>query len=100
MNIWVFSRSDGAGRATTRKTRGLTLSVIALMVPPLPAASRPSNRTMIRAPLLAHPLLQMTEVNLELPQLSFVNLPLHLGMRMIVYCGLQHSGSLDRDCKS
>src|SRR5262249_8411863 len=37
--------SDGAGSATTRKTRGLTRSVIALMVPPLPAASRPSKTT-------------------------------------------------------
>src|SRR5262245_9798553 len=50
MNIWVFSRSDGAGSATTRKTRGLTRSVIALMVPPLPAASRPSKMTMTRSP--------------------------------------------------
>src|SRR5215510_7368571 len=39
-----FSRSVGAGRATTRNTRGLTRSVIALMVPPLPAPSRPSKR--------------------------------------------------------
>ena len=38
-----FSRSVGAGRATTRNTRGLTLSVMALIVPPLPAPSRPSN---------------------------------------------------------
>ena len=51
MNIWDFCRSDGAGSATTRKTRGLTRSVRALMVPPLPAASRPSNTMMIRAPL-------------------------------------------------
>ena len=45
-----FSRSDGAGRATTRKTRGLTRSVIALMVPPFPAASRPSRTMMMRSP--------------------------------------------------
>src|SRR6516225_5663260 len=50
MNSWLFSRSVGAGRATTRKTRGLTRSVMALIVPPLPAASRPSNRTMAFAP--------------------------------------------------
>src|SRR5580704_15342814 len=50
MNICVFSRSDGDGRATTRKTRGLTRSVIALIVPPLPAASRPSNTTITRRP--------------------------------------------------
>ena len=51
MYIWLFSRSDGAGSATTRKTRGLTRSVMALIVPPLPAASRPSNTTMIRCPV-------------------------------------------------
>src|SRR6185295_7723833 len=43
MYIWLFSRSVGAGSATTRNTRGLTRSVMALMVPPLPAPSRPSN---------------------------------------------------------
>src|SRR5262249_21824545 len=37
-------------QSDTRKTRGLTRSVMALIVPPLPAASRPSNRTMILAP--------------------------------------------------
>src|SRR5262245_62233677 len=50
MYIWDFSRSDGAGSATTRNTRGLTRSVIALIVPPLPAASRPSNTTITRSP--------------------------------------------------
>src|SRR6516165_8879347 len=49
--ICVFSRSDGAGSATNRKTRGLTRSVIARIVPPLPAASRPSKTMMIRRPL-------------------------------------------------
>src|SRR4029453_10220638 len=42
---WVRSRSVGAARATTRAMRGLRLSVILLIVPPLPAASRPSNTT-------------------------------------------------------
>src|SRR5712671_77536 len=42
--ICDFSRSVGAGSATTRKMRGLTRSVIALIVPPLPAPSRPSKR--------------------------------------------------------
>src|SRR5262249_44375702 len=46
-----FSRSDGAGNATVRNTRGLTRSVMALMVPPLPAASRPSKTTTTRKPL-------------------------------------------------
>ncbi len=50
MYIWLFSRSDGAGRATTRKTRGLTRSVIALMTPPLPAPSRPSKTTQTLRP--------------------------------------------------
>src|SRR5262245_21748991 len=51
MNIWVFWQSEGSGSATTPKTRRLTRSVIALLVPPLPAASRPSNRMMIRSPV-------------------------------------------------
>src|SRR5205085_965504 len=37
MYICDFSRSDGAGSATTRNTRGLTRSVIARIVPPFPA---------------------------------------------------------------
>src|SRR3954467_13561357 len=50
MYIWPFSRSLGAGSATTRNTRGLTRSVIALIVPPLPAPSRPSNTTHTLSP--------------------------------------------------
>jgi len=41
--LLTITFSLGAGRATTRNTRGLTRSVIALMVPPLPAPSRPSK---------------------------------------------------------
>ncbi len=48
--ICDFSRSVGAGRATTRNTRGLTRSVIRLIVPPFPAVSRPSNTTQTLAP--------------------------------------------------
>jgi hypothetical protein len=48
-------RSEGAGSATTRKTRGLTRSVMVLIVPPLPPASRPSNRT-IATPLRPLPI--------------------------------------------
>ena len=48
--IWDFSRSVGVGRATTRNTRGLTRSVIRLIVPPFPAVSRPSNTMQILAP--------------------------------------------------
>src|SRR6516225_7307291 len=50
MYIWLFWRSDGAGSAATRNTRGLTRSVIALIAPPLPAASRPSKTTTTRSP--------------------------------------------------
>src|SRR5689334_9048605 len=51
MYICVFCRSVGAGSATTRNTRGLTRSVIALIVPPLPAPSRPSKTTQTLRPL-------------------------------------------------
>src|SRR6516225_2869488 len=51
MYICDFSRSDGAGSATVRNTRGLTRSVSARMVPPLPAASRPSKIMITRRPL-------------------------------------------------
>src|SRR5215216_791694 len=47
---WVRSRSVGAARATTRQMRGLRLSVIRLIVPPLPAASRPSKITTTLSP--------------------------------------------------
>src|SRR6478609_11444381 len=51
MYICDFSRSVGAGSATTRNTRGLTRSTIRLMVPPFPAVSRPSNTMQIFAPV-------------------------------------------------
>ena len=51
MYIWDLSRSVGAARATTRNTRGLTRSTIRLIVPPLPAVSRPSNTMQTLAPL-------------------------------------------------
>ena len=55
MYIWDCSRSVGAGRATTRKVRGLTRSVIRLIVPPFPAVSRPSNTMQTLAPdVLTH----------------------------------------------
>src|SRR5215472_13003084 len=52
MYICDFWRSVGAGRATTRNTRGLTRSVIRLIVPPFPAVSRPSNTMQILAPVV------------------------------------------------
>ena len=42
--------SVGAARATTRAARGLRVSVMRLMAPPLPAASRPSKITTTRRP--------------------------------------------------
>src|SRR6478672_7147610 len=51
MYICDCSRGVGAGSATTRKTRGLTRSVMRLIVPPLPAVSRPSKTMTILAPL-------------------------------------------------
>ena len=47
---WVFSRSVGVGSAAICATRGLRYCVTRLIVPPLPAASRPSKMTTIRAP--------------------------------------------------
>lgn len=47
---WVRSRSVGFGSATMRGTRGLRCSATRLLVPPLPAASRPSMTTTRRAP--------------------------------------------------
>src|SRR3954452_10305655 len=47
---WVRSRSVGLGSAAMRATRGLRCSATRLMVPPLPAASRPSKTTTSRTP--------------------------------------------------
>ena len=46
----ISRAASGVGRAVTRKTRGLTRSVIRLIVPPFPAVSRPSNTMQILAP--------------------------------------------------
>ena len=55
MYIWDFSRSVGAGSATTLNTLGLTLSVMRLMTPPLPAASRPFEDDDDLYALVLHP---------------------------------------------
>ena len=47
----VRSRSVGFSSATTRAPRGFRCSMKRLMVPPLPAASRPSKMTMMRSPV-------------------------------------------------
>ena len=62
----------------TRKTRGLTRSVIALIMPPFPAASRPSKTIMTFFPSFFDPCLQMTKLDLKLVKGFFVVLSLHL----------------------
>ena len=81
MYRWMYicdrSRSVGAGRATTRNTRGLTRSVIALIVPPLPAVSRPSKTMQTFAPERLHPLLHGDQLAVQAAQLALVLLVLH-----------------------
>ncbi len=48
---WPVSRSVGLSSATTRAPRGFSRSMNRWIVPPLPAASRPSHRTTRRAPV-------------------------------------------------
>ena len=47
---WPFSRSVGLSSAAIRANRGFRYCMTRLIVPPLPAASRPSKTTTIRAP--------------------------------------------------
>ena len=47
----VCSRSVGFSSATTRAPRGFRFSVKRLIVPPLPAASRPSKTMTSRPPV-------------------------------------------------
>jgi hypothetical protein len=57
------------GNATTRKTRGLTRSVIALMMPPFSrGVSAFEQKNNARAAVL-DPVLQITELDLKLSQL-------------------------------
>ena len=83
MYICDFSRSVGAGSATTRKTRGLTRSVMRLIVPPLPAASRPSKTTQILAPVAFTHVLELDQLHLQRLQLALEFLGRHRGLRRI-----------------
>src|SRR5262245_20600754 len=92
MYTWDFSRSDGAGRATTRNTRGLTRSVMALIVPPLPAASRPSNTTTTRRPFSLTQLCNAHNSTWSLRSsssysLRFINVPRSVDWFRVTLCG-------------
>ena len=84
MYIWDFSRSVGAGRATTRNTRGLTRSVIAFIVPPFPAPSRPSNTMQTFSPVCLVHSCSVTSLTCSLPKLALVVLALQLFARSCV----------------
>ena len=55
--------------------RGLTRSVIALIVPPLPAPSRPSNTTQIFAPGMDGPFLDLHELDVQTREFFIVLFP-------------------------
>ena len=82
MYICDFSRSEGAGSATKRNTRGLTRSVSARIVPPFPAASRPSKTTMTRSPL------NLTPFELD-PVLKPAKLALKAAQLLLIFLALQ-----------
>ncbi len=66
--IACFPVSVGFSRATTRAPRGLRCSMNRLMVPPLPAASRPSNTIDVPAArVVLHPLLELEQLDLQEP---------------------------------
>ena len=77
MYICDFSRSVGADRATTRNTRGLTRSVIRLIVPPggVPALEHDADLGSRRL----DPLLHGDELAVQDSHLPLVLLALHLG---------------------
>ncbi len=89
MYICDFSRSVGADRATIRNTRGLTRSVMRLMVPPLPAVSRPSKTMQTFAPVGLDPFLQGNQITVQDPHLALVLLSFHRGFRG---AGVRRSG--------
>src|SRR5215469_13080738 len=59
------SFSVGVARATTRQTRGFSGSVMRLMTPPLPAASRPSKDDAHFQTIVPHIFLQLNQFDLE-----------------------------------
>jgi hypothetical protein len=63
--------------------RGLTRAVIALIVPPLPAASRPSKTRMTLRPFSDDPGLEMNEFRLEFLEGLEVGLIGHLLLRFL-----------------
>ena len=70
----IFSRSFGAGSATTRQTRGLSRCVMRLIAPPLPAASRPSKITTTLSFFCDDPVLQLDQFALQPEQLLEIEL--------------------------
>ena len=68
MYIWVFSRSDGAGSATTRNTRGLTALGDGADGPALAGAVASFEDDDHAQPLGLHPGLQRAQLGLQAAQ--------------------------------
>jgi hypothetical protein len=80
--------------------RGLTRSLIALIVPPLPAPSRPSKRIQTRRPLWTTHCWSLTSFDVQAPELPLVSLALQLTLafaRVRLGAGLwfAHIGALN-----
>jgi hypothetical protein len=71
MYIWVFSRSEGAGRATTRKTLGLTFGD-PLDHPTLSGCIAALEHDDGPYPLLPHPELELDQLGMQLVELGLV----------------------------
>jgi len=84
---WVSCAPVGVASAThLGKTLGLRHSVIRLIVPPLPAASRPSNSTTTLRPSALIHSWSFDELDLQPGQLALVALAGQLGFAAIVVC--------------
>ena len=77
MYICDFSRSDGAGSATTRKTRGLTRSVMRADRAALAGAVAPFEDDDDAQALVLDPVLQVAQLDLQLLEVLLVFLALH-----------------------